>query len=65
MIQVFLYGKEEEEPYAVKDNQLENYNFKEEGEVVYMEGDNDNNDNNKTWDRFIHFVLNLFYVPIK
>ena len=31
-----------------------------------MESENDNNDNNsKTWNRFIHFGLNLFYVKIK
>ena len=33
-----------------------------------MESENDNNndnDNNSTWNRFIHFVLNLFYVQIK
>ena len=32
-----------------------------------MKSENDNNDgnNNKTWNRFIHFGLNLFYAKIK
>ena len=29
------------------------------------ENDNNNDNNKKTWNRFIHFGLNLFYVKIK
>ena len=55
-------------PYVIKDNKLEwikIQDIKWGGLKMESENDNNNDNNKKTWNRFIHFGLNLFYVKIK